>query len=182
VPRIFIESGVAGNVVKRKLAAPLRRELGAVGRQMTKDAVGLMEGDYDLERPYERRRYPGSRRAKSALDFQIQEDGDGEFTLGFRVLGGEDVLKRIIFMNWGTRPHQIWPSGNWELTGIRGGITVRSGARPTGGAGSGRLAWTDENGQVVIRGHVDHPGQSGTGFLQDARDLAVENLKRSIAG
>ena len=150
---------------------------------MVEDATKLMQGDFNLERPYERRRYPGSRRATTALDFQIQEDGDGAFTLGFRVLGGEEVLKRIIFMNWGTREHEIKPSGAWELTGVRGGISVRLGDRSgaTGWQG-GRLAWVDENGAVVIRGSVWHPGQKSTGFLQDARDLAVENLKRSIAG
>lgn len=180
--RVFIQTGVAENIVKRKLAPPLRRELTAAGRKMAEDATGLMTGDYDLERPYERRRFPGSRRAKTALDFQITEDADGSLTLGFRVLGGEEVLKRIIFMNWGTRAHTIRPSGAWELTGVRGGISVRLGDRSGGSGSYGRLAWIDESGDVVIRGEVQHPGQTGTGFLQDARDLAVDNLKRSIAG
>lgn len=176
-----IQTGVAANIAKRRLNPPLRREMGVAGRKMVSDANKLMEKDFDLDRVYERRRFPGSRRAKKALDFQISEDADGSLTLGFRVVGGEEVLKRIIFMNWGTRAHEIRPSGAWELTGVRGGIEVRFGARPRGGAGTGRLAWLDASGNVVIKGSVNHPGQLGKGFLQDARDLAVENLKRSIA-
>ena len=93
------------------------------------------------------------------------------------MLGGEDVFKRIIFLNYGTRPHRIYPSSNWPLTGVRGGAGDRFGAKPRGGANQPLLAWTESNGSVVAP-EVDHPGTEGEGFLEAALD---ESLSRFVS-
>ena len=112
-----------------------------------------------------------ARRAATALDYRVT-GSSLPLEVSYRVLGGDDVLKRIIFMNFGTSAHEIRPSGTWSLTGRRGGLNVRFG----GGervATQPVLAWTDRRGQVVTP-EVYHPGQRGTGFLERGMQAAKD--------
>jgi hypothetical protein len=164
--------------VRGEMGKIVRARLEQVGKEMVATANALMAADFNLSRPIERRRHPGSRRASEALDYAITGDDD-RLTLGFRVLGGEDVFKRILIMNYGSRPHRIYPSGAWALTGVRDftravGSGRRVGTQPM-------LAWTDEDsGEQVVTPEVDHPGTAGSGFLEEARDLAADSLRARV--
>jgi hypothetical protein len=122
---------------------------------MVNRANTKMAANFNLDRPSDRRRYPGTRRAKGALDFQI--DGtDFPIIIRYRVLGGDAVRDRIIFMNWGTSPHDITPNGN--------------------AGGNGRILAWQENGEWAYSAGHEHPGQSPVNFLEEAMREAFDNI------
>lgn len=178
MPKVTATATVNPNAIKaavEKAADPaVRAGVMRAGEEMVKIANNLMAGDFNLNRPFERRRYPGSRRAATALDFAVSGT-NGNYQLEFRVLGGEDVVKRIIFMNYGTSPHMIYPSGAWSLKGQQVYSRLTRGSNVTrSGFNQPLLAWVDEDsGESVVTTEVDHPGQAGTGFLEEARDAIV---------
>jgi hypothetical protein len=177
--KLYIDEGAVRNSAKRAAGPVMRRVLEQAGKEMVDEANRLMASRFDLNRPYERRRHPGSRRAKDALDFEITGDVD-RFVVGYRVLGGDEVFKRILGLNYGTPAHKIKPSGNWALKGA--GLAVRS--RPTrkqAAAGSGANGWlyfpVPEGGPYKRATRVSHPGSTkGTGFLEEARDKVARNI------
>jgi hypothetical protein len=176
--KVRIDAGAVRNSAIRAAGPIVRRELERTGEEMVKDANRSMETRFDLNRPYERRRHPGSRRAKDALDFEITGGGE-RFVLGFRVLGGDDVFSRILWLNFGTSPHEIRPSGRWQLRGAR--LAVRGNpTRRQAAAGGGSGGWlyfpVPEGGPYKRATRVQHPGQRGTGFLEEARDRAARRL------
>ena len=178
--RLTIDPGAVRNAAKRAVGPVMRSALERSGKEMVAEATRLMGADFDLNRPMERRRYPGSRRAGSALDYAIT-GSDTDLTLGFRVLGGDEVFSRILFMNYGTRRHPITAKGGWNLKGAR--LAVRSnpikGVRGQSQSFTGMLAFPGTNqfaGRYVVVESVNHPGQKGTKFLQKARDKAARDL------
>lgn len=163
-------------VAAKRAATPrIRRATDETGKKMVEIANRLMAGEFDLDRPYERRRYPGSRRASNALDYTVTEEADGTLDLRYRVLGGPEVFKRILGMNFGTGDgHEIRPSGRWELKGRSSSSVQRTrfgGARRK--SKQNVLAWTGEDGQVVTE-EVWHPGTRATGFLQEAAAASAD--------
>jgi hypothetical protein len=177
--KLQIDPNAVRNSAKRAAGPVMRRMLEQAGEEMVRDANRLMAQRFDLNRPYERRRHPGSLRAKDALDYEITGDPD-RFVVAFRVLGGQVVLNRIIALNKGTSGHSITPSGTWELKGAR--LAVRSSpTRRQASAGIGSGGWLyfpqPEGGPYRRAREVWHPGsRKGTGFLEEARDRAVANI------
>jgi hypothetical protein len=158
---------------KRAAAPPVRRRMEQVG-----NANSLMAADFDLARPNERRRHPGSRRAATALDYAVTGNVD-RLELGFRVLGGDVVFRRILGMNFGTPAHRIYPSGAWGLSGVGEWNRMIGSGRVTR-TRQPMLAWTEEGTSVVVP-EADHPGTSGSGFLEEARDVAADALRARIS-
>lgn len=162
----LVDNVAARRGIRRSAADIVRRKAGDAGSEMVKSANRKMNAQFDTNRPGSRRRHPGSTRASSALGYTV--DGvDFPITLRYRVSGGDTVVARLIFMNYGTRAHQITPSGAW---GNRGASSVPP--RPHTRNVPPRLAWF-EDGQWKAYPLVNHPGQGGTNFLEEARDEAV---------
>ena len=156
-----VKTGAGRNIGRRQIDAIARRKANEAGREMVRVANDRMASDFNLDRPHDRRRHPGSGRAKNALDYQVDKTTT-PITIRFRVKGGDDVLARIIFMNYGTVDHDIWPSGKWPLS--------RS-ALPE------FLVWPSKDGSKLVKmPAVWHPGQDGKDFLQDGRDVAVQMI------
>lgn len=152
------------------------------GKRMAKRATELMDQDFNLNRPYERRRHPGSRRAATAISSEVERTGTSDYTIRYKILGGEVVEARIAGLNYGIGPgHRILPSGNWPLKGAR--LFART-ARNSGVESvfaQDKLAWTDEDtGQQVVTDEVWHPGMvrfpNGSSFLERARDEIAAGL------
>lgn len=160
------DPGALQRAVKLKYNSIVRNRLEQVGKEMVVNANALMAGDFDLARPHDRRRHPGSRRASTALDFAISENS-GRLVLGFRVLGGDEVFNRILIMNYGSVEHDIYPSGAWSLKRTDKEV----------------LAWP-EGGRYRVVGFVagdhKHPGTLGTGFLEEALEVAADALRARI--
>jgi hypothetical protein len=148
-----------------------------IGKDMVAGANAAMT--FNKDRPYERRRSPGSVRSANALDFVVMREGPRQSVL-YRVKGGQEVFLRIIGLNFGVPAHQIEPSGNWELTGLnprRINRTRKRGA-PEGVTASGRLAFPAtatgryvvlEQGQAVMS-----PARAGYGFLEKGLEKAIQ--------
>ena len=136
-----------------------------IGRDMVTEANQRMGATWNLNRGYDRRRDPGSRRASTALDYHL-EGHQLPIVISYRVLGGDNVLRRIIILNFGAGRHNIRPSGNWPLTG-RGNASHF--VRFKSGAGLPRiLSWPD--GAATS---VSHPGSAGSHFLEEGMAAAV---------
>jgi len=179
--KTYINQGAVKQKFTRAVGPVLRRVLNDAGKEMVDTANKLMASDFDLNRPYERRRYPGSRRAGQALSYEITGN-DERLTLGFRILGGDEVFKRVLGMNYGMGgPRRIVPNGNWSLKGAS--LAVRDApTRREGRYGLARLAFPfpyENSPYKVFRSvHWKPTGRAsqGTGFLEEARDLAAYNL------
>ena len=163
----LVNGSAASTYISRQAADIVRRKARLAGSEMVRLANADMASRFDLNRPGGRRRYPNSRRAATALLYRV--DGTSfPITLSYRVVGGDDVVARITFMNFGTSPHTIPLSGAWQNPWAPGTKTARAGP-------PSRLAWF-ENGEWVFpasKSAVPHPGQGPTGFLERARDEAV---------
>lgn len=154
----------------RAATPAIRRKVEVEGPRLVADANAAMARRFNLNRPFERRRSPGSRRASTALDYFV-EGNELPIRLGFRVLGGDDVVRRIIILNFGSQAHEIGPSGQWPLRGASGITRLSRGSniRARTGDVARALAWIDELDDVVVRGSVWHPGQRQPGgFLEEA--------------
>lgn len=178
---VKINFGVARGSLSRELARTVGPIADQIGRDMVDEANTLMETKYDLNRPFNRRRSPGTRRAATALDYQVEGGRELPVIVSYRVLGGEEVFLRILGLNYGVGAHTISPSGAWPLGG---------GARRTAaGPGTirrnprflvvGRLAWPDAllpGGWRVVNGSVQWtPGANAGGgrFLEEAAQYAA---------
>lgn len=168
----------ARNQVHGKMAVEVRRRMEAAGKEMVAAANAGMDANFNLNRPFERRRHPGSQRAASALDYIIEGSANLPLELGFRVKGGEEVRLRIIGLNWGTPGHRIYGgSGTWPL---KGQFNITRTSRNLGEGTNRRpdlLAWMDETGDVMTP-EADHPGSRGAHFLEDALRRSVDRIKR----
>jgi hypothetical protein len=180
------DPGTLRRQINRSVSRVMLEKADALGRRMVENAnAGMANQGFNLSRPPERRRYPGSRRAATALDYYV-EGKELPITVGFRILGGEEVFKRILGMNYPIPPHEIWPHGGWDLSGA----ARRTGASPKVTKLNARyligdkLAWPDpnyKNGWRVFPSGQSvwwYPGRlsGGTYFLQDARDKAIDEI------
>ena len=147
----------AKRFISRRASEIVRRKANRAGDEMVKLANREMKSRFDLNRPGSRRRSPGSTRAAKALQPTVTGI-EFPITLGYRVVGGDEVVARIIFMNFGTRAHEIRPSGKWP--------NRRSLGPPE------RLTWLQDAKWTTLPSTF-HPGQGPTGFLERARDQAV---------
>lgn len=192
--RSKIDPGQLKKSIDRAIGPTVVRVMENVGKDMVQEANDLMEERFDMHRPNQRRRYPGSRRAINALDYFVEVNGDRR-TIGFRVLGGKEVFDRIVMLNWGTSPHDIPASGAWLGAGgntLAGGrnfdkLSKGRAAAPKPprslslrGSRSGKLAfpYPDEDSRYhVFDSPVHHPGSHwGDGFLEVAQNEAARKL------
>lgn len=176
-------SGAAKNAISAKVGRIVREEAEEFGRRMVERANELMNQKYDMNRPFNRRRSPGTRRAATALDYRVTGN-ELPITVEYRVLGGEEVKLRIAGLNYGVPAHTISPSGAWEL----GGGARRTAAAPSSARRNprflvlGHLAWpepTAPGGWRVVNGSVYwRPGANAGGgrFLQQAVEEAIAEL------
>jgi len=122
--------------------------------QFMADRANLyMSQDWDLNRPYERRRWPGSPRAAGAIDWFVEQRGD-DVVFGYDI-ADEEVTLRILGLNYGIPETFITPSGNWPLSD---GIPKA-------------LSWPEGDGRRAQK-YANSGGHSGSGFLERARDDA----------
>jgi len=192
--RTKIDAGQLKKAIDSAIAPTVVRVMEDIGKDMVQHANDLMEERFDMHRPNQRRRYPGSRRAITALDYFVEVNGDRR-AIGFRVLGGEEVFNRIVMLNWGTKPHDIPATGAWQGAGgdtLAGGqmfskLSKGRAAAPKPprslslrGSRSGKLAfpWPDEDSRYhVFDSPVHHPGSHwGDGFLEVAATEAARKL------
>uniref|UniRef100_UPI003569B578 hypothetical protein n=1 Tax=Gemmatimonas sp. TaxID=1962908 RepID=UPI003569B578 len=108
----LVNGAEAKRFISRQASEIVRRKAVRASDEMVKLANKEMKSLFDLNRPGSRRRSPGSTRAAKALQPTIK-GREFPLTVGYRVVGGDDVVARIIFMNFGTRAHEIRPSGKW---------------------------------------------------------------------
>jgi len=132
------------------------------GQFMARRANEMMAADFDMNRPYERRRWPGSPRAAGVIDYFVEQRGE-DVVFGFaNLLSSDETTLKLLGLNYGTGGgHTIEPSGNWPLSD---GIPKA-------------LAWPDDS-EKGYRSQkiVNHPGSRGTLFFQRARDEAVQRF------
>jgi hypothetical protein len=172
--RVSVTVASAGSVkriITRQLDTISRRKMTDMGAEMVKQAKSQIRSEFDNSRAGARRRSPGTTHAVDALDWQL-DSSTLPMTLRYRVKGGDAVVARIIFMNYGTSPHQIRPSTNWGGKGLGGPVpALERAARHS----QSSLAWF-EDGYWHVTEEVDHPGQDGVHFLEAARDAAVPKI------
>ena len=151
-----------------------------VGAEMARRATQLMaDAGFNLNRPYERRRHPGSRRAANAISYERVRNGPGNYTVSYKILGGAVVEARIAGLNYGIGSgHTITPTGNWPLKDAT--LFRRSGSKAGRASNPDVLAWLDA-GSDVVTPRVKHKGMkrwpNGAGFLESARDEVVDSLR-----
>jgi len=163
----FLNAGQARQNIQGQMDKIALERAHAIGADMAKEATDLMAADYDLNRPFERRRYPGSRRASTAIDYAVTNQ-HLPIDVSYRILGGDNVVMRIIILNWGRKGgYPIRPSGNWPLSGRAKGGTAKF-KRPKRGTSQGVLAWPG-----VVTDEVSATATSGTEFLERGRDIAI---------
>lgn len=163
--------------IRRASAYAVREPAEMIGRDMARRANELAAQRYD-QRPRERRRSPGSRRLAGAFSYQLRGGPDFPIEIRFRVLGGEDVQRRAIVLNFGKPATTITPSGKWPL---RGRYKSSNPFRREGPAAPGRiLAWP--SGGVgppnVFTDSANSRHRPGDRFLEEARDWAVSRNAR----
>lgn len=89
------------------------------------------------------------------------------------------------FVEWGTKPHEIWPKAgyNAKKSSLHSGQTRRGrGAGPhehVVGRGQA-LRWKDGSGEVHFARMVHHPGSRPYPFMFPAQFQAVETLRESL--
>lgn len=163
----FLNAGQARQSVKIQGDKIAAQKAHRVGEDMAREATLLMDQDYILARPYERRRYPGSRRAATAIDYRV-EGSRLPIEVSYRVLGGDTVVMRIIILNWGRKGgYAIRPSGNWPLAGRSGESHFKRFKR--GKNKRSLLAWPG-----VVTDEVSATAVSGTEFLERGMRIAVD--------
>lgn len=165
-------SGSAKRIMQRKASDHARHLAEDVGREMVKIANKKMAEQFNLNRPAGRRRYPGSVRASNALDYQV-DGSELPISVRYRVRGGDEVVGRIIYMNYGTRGHDIPATGAW---GGKGTTAIPSTTRKR--ISGGKLAWFEDGYWTVQDSPVGHPGQNATFFLQEAAEEALAKFAR----
>lgn len=91
--------------------------------------------------------------------------------------------KYSIFVEKGTRPHQIWPKAGYGLKGpLRNGQTRRATGKGPHEYIVGRgyaLRWVS-GGQTFFARYVNHPGTRPTLFFTDAVAAAMDTFYREI--
>jgi hypothetical protein len=159
----------------------------AVGAEMSRQATQEVLQRFEKQ-PFERRRYPGSRRlsSKGTISFnrdEIKARKDYPIDVDFRILGGKEVVIRARVLNEGAKDHKIESTdmnsnAPWALKGV---------ANPNRFTGRDQLADIESFGKIaypiggdkynVVSGPVfwrAGPAQAKTGFLQAARDKAIQ--------
>ena len=172
----FTDVNIDSAAIKAKILAAsdsqVRDAAVRAGKQMAKRATTLMDQDFNLNRPYERRRHPGSRRAATAISSEVERNGPASYIVRYKILGGPIVEARIAGLNYGTPGHAIYPTGNWPLKNST--LAIRNTPRRTGRARTNILAVLDPStGEDWGAAYLNHPGSRGTSFLERARDEVV---------
>ena len=88
-----------------------------------------------------------------------------------------------IFVERGTRPHEIWPKAGYNLKGpVRNGQTRRAmGKGPHEHiVGRGKMLRWVSGGQSFFAAHVNHPGTHGYFFMRAGATKAEEVLYREL--
>jgi hypothetical protein len=162
----------------------------AVGAEMSRQATQEVVQRFE-KRPFERRRYPGSRRlsSKGTISFnrdEIRARKDYPIDVDFRILGGEEVVIRAKVLNEGARDHTIESTdmnsnAPWALKGVGNPNRFTGRDQIADIPGFNKIAYPIGGDKYnVVGGAVfwrAGPAQSKTGFLQAARDRAIEIVR-----
>lgn len=146
-----------GDQLKAKLKRASRyyveRSAEAGGREMVRAAKSKIAREFNVNSLEEERRHPGSPEASEALGYEVIEVAPAEFKIQFTIEQSDDVVARIIFMNYGTRPHDIYPNGQF-------------------------LVWPGGDGGRDARARVvHHPGQQGRHFLEESAQEVIQSIR-----
>jgi hypothetical protein len=162
----------------------------AVGAEMSRQATQEVVQRFEKQ-PFERRRYPGSRRlsSKGTISFnrdEIRSTRQYPINVDFRILGGKEVVIRAKVLNEGAIDHQIKSTDEtgkepWALKGVSNPNRFTGRDQTDDIAGFNKIAYPIGGDKYnVVSGAVfwrAGPAQSKTGFLQAARDRAIEIVR-----
>jgi hypothetical protein len=181
VPGVLREKKIAG-------AKEFARRVGFVMAQEATKEIGIR---FQVV-PRERRRHPGTRRAsQSAMSYNLAEikaAQDFPIEVDYRVLGGPKVVTRIKVLNNGPKTKQYIIESTdktgrepWELKGV-GAVNRMGGLNQTRNRiNPGFLAWPNKSGRFFVTKKPvmwkAGPAQSKTGFLEVARDRAIQMVR-----
>lgn len=157
-----------------------------VGFVMAEEANKLI-GERFEKRAFDRRRYPGSRRAAGAVSFLV-ENKEFPINVDYRVLGGPEVVLRVQILNNGPQPNTYAIestdiSGNqpWDLKGVSAPNRFTGRDQIADIDSVGKIAWPIGGGKFrVLKGAVAWkagPAVDKQGFLQVARDRAIGTVR-----
>jgi hypothetical protein len=161
-----------------------------VGAEMSRQATEEVLQRFEIQ-PFDRRRYPGSRRlsSKGTISFnreEIRATKQYPLNIDFRILGGEEVVTRALVLNNGARTHEIESTDisagdRWVLKGVSNPNRFTGREQISDIAGFGKIAYPTGGPKYnVVNGYVlwkPGPAQSKTGFLQAARDRAIQMVR-----
>jgi hypothetical protein len=162
-----------------------------VGAEMSRQATEEVLQRFEIQ-PFERRRHPGTRRlsAKGTISFnrdEIKATKQYPINVDFRILGGEDVVTRALVLNNGAQTHEIESTDinadgkRWVLKGVGNPNRFTGRDQISDIAGFGKIAYPIGGLKYnVVNGSVlwtPGPAQSKTGFLQAARDRAIQMVR-----
>jgi len=168
-------------LVGARAAPVIRRRLDNLGRIMVEEANKEIRRLYRIDRPFERRRHPGSRRLINAISYQVVGE-QFPMKVTFRALGGKPVLDRVYSLNGDRRAYTMVPTGNWPLTGVKKPVsdTTRFRRFTAPGAPPKTLSWNDPGNRNAGRNgwvhytRMDVKARPGDRFLETARNRAVQ--------
>jgi hypothetical protein len=167
-----------------KGARQFARRVGFVMAQEANKKIG----ERFEKRSFERRRYPGSRRAQGSVSFFV-ENKTFPFLVDFRVLGGPELVTRIQVLNNGPATARyviestdISGRETWALKGVSAPNRFTGREQTADIMGFRKLAWPAGQGGKfrVVRDSVlwrSGPAQSKRGFLQEARTDAIRMVR-----
>jgi hypothetical protein len=162
----------------------------AVGAEMSRQATQEVVQRFEKQ-PFERRRYPGSRRlsSKGTISFnrdEIRATRQYPINVDFRILGGEEVVIRAKVLNEGATSHVIDSTdrtGNepWALKGVSAPNRFTGRDQISDRPGLNAIAYPLASNRFLVTTNSvswrPGPAQSKTGFLQAARDRAIEIVR-----
>lgn len=166
-----------------KGARQFARRVGFVMAQNANKKIG----ERFEKRDFERRRYPGSRRAQGAISFSV-ENKTFPFVVDFRVLGGPELVTRIQVLNNGPakaeyeiKSTDISGREPWALKGVSAPNRFTGRQQTADITGFEKLAWPIGGGKfrVVNKSTIwkAGPAQTKQGFLQEARTQAIQDVR-----
>ena len=160
---VTVNSATLGAKAKGVVSQRLEDRAYEAGQFMANRANQLMAERFDMNRPYERRRWPDSERASGAIDYFVEQRGD-DVVFGYEIYDDE-VFLRILGLNYGISGSFMEPTGNWPLSN---GVPKA-------------LAWPDDSPKGYrAQTQVNHPGHGGYDFLDEARQEALNEYVRRL--
>jgi hypothetical protein len=162
----------------------------AVGAEMSRQANQEVLQRFEKQ-PFERRRHPGTFRLSSERTITFNRDEinsrkDYPIDVDFRIRGGKEVVLRAKVLNEGATAHAIDSTdrtGNepWALKGVSTPNRFTGRDQIADIPGLNAIAYPLASNRFFVTKNAVNwtpgPAQAKTGFLQAARDRAIEIVR-----